>query len=102
MSNVFPPSKDIHETYDLKGSTLGRFLPEEEIKKNPYAVMKDLNWEKKHIKLQLGPQKRRLFISQLVKDVTVSFLFLKYMYIKKKEIHLYTIIAAIPIKHYGL
>ncbi|KAI8364301.1 hypothetical protein EDC96DRAFT_511245 [Choanephora cucurbitarum] len=71
MSNVFPPNKDIHETYDLKGSTLGRFLPEEEIRKNPYAVMKDLNWEKRERKLKLGPRKRKLFIGQLVRDVTL-------------------------------
>ncbi|KAG2229888.1 hypothetical protein INT48_001323 [Thamnidium elegans] len=71
MSNVFPPSKDIHETYDLKGSTLGRLLPEEEILKNPYAVMKDLNWEKRQRKLKLGPQKRKMFIGQLVRDVTL-------------------------------
>lgn len=71
MGNVLPPNKDIHETYDLKGSTLGRFLPEEEIKKNPYAVMKDLNWEKRGNKLQLGPQKRKLFITQLLRDVKV-------------------------------
>ncbi|KAI8390947.1 uncharacterized protein BYT42DRAFT_489440 [Radiomyces spectabilis] len=69
MGNVLPPNKDIHETYDLKGSTFGRFLPEEEIKKNPYAVMKDLNWEKQKKKLQLGPRKRKVFISQLVRDV---------------------------------
>ncbi|KAI9252460.1 hypothetical protein BY458DRAFT_523061 [Sporodiniella umbellata] len=71
MSNVFPPSKDIHETYDLKGSTLGRLLPEEEVLKNPYAVMKDLNWESKQRKLQLGPKKRKMFINQLVRDVTL-------------------------------
>ncbi|CAO3668449.1 unnamed protein product [Rhizopus stolonifer] len=71
MSNVFPPNKDIHETYDLKGSTLGRFLPEEEILKNPYAVMKDLNWEKQDRKLQLGPEKRKLFMTQIVRDVTL-------------------------------
>ncbi|KAI9478690.1 MAG: hypothetical protein EXX96DRAFT_482765 [Benjaminiella poitrasii] len=71
MSNVFPPNKDIHETYDLKGSTLGRLLPEEEIHKNPNAVMKDLNWEKKQRKLRLGPEKRKLFIQQLVYDVTL-------------------------------
>ncbi|KAF7730388.1 Phosphatidylinositol-4-phosphate 5-kinase [Apophysomyces ossiformis] len=69
MGNVFPPNKDIHETYDLKGSTFGRFLPEEEIKKNPYAVMKDLNWEKRGNKLVLGPHKRRIFINQLLRDV---------------------------------
>ncbi|KAI8988816.1 hypothetical protein BDB01DRAFT_719107 [Pilobolus umbonatus] len=71
MSNVFPPNKDIHETYDLKGSTLGRDLPEEEIRKNPYAVMKDLNWEKRNRKLQLGPIKRKMFIAQLISDVTL-------------------------------
>ncbi|CAO3621426.1 unnamed protein product [Mucor hiemalis] len=71
MSNVFPPSKDIHETYDLKGSTLGRLLPQEEILKNPHAVMKDLNWEKSQRKLKLGPQKRKMFIGQLVRDVTL-------------------------------
>ncbi|KAL0097370.1 hypothetical protein J3Q64DRAFT_1713075 [Phycomyces blakesleeanus] len=69
MANVFPPNKDVHETYDLKGSTIGRFLPEEEIEKNPHAVMKDLNWEKRGRKLQLGPKKRKIFISQLVRDV---------------------------------
>ncbi|KAI8350379.1 hypothetical protein BD560DRAFT_337586 [Blakeslea trispora] len=69
MGNVLPPNKDIHETFDLKGSTLGRFLPEEEIRKNPYAVMKDLNWEKNGKKLQLGPKKRKVFITQLLRDV---------------------------------
>ncbi|EIE79669.1 hypothetical protein RO3G_04374 [Rhizopus delemar RA 99-880] len=71
MSNVFPPNKDIHETYDLKGSTLGRLLPEEEVSKNPHAVMKDLNWEKRQRKLHLGPHKRKLFIGQLIRDVTL-------------------------------
>ncbi|KAJ2964237.1 hypothetical protein NQZ79_g813 [Umbelopsis isabellina] len=69
MANVFPPNKDIHETFDLKGSKYGRLLPEEEIQKNPNAVMKDLNWEKKGRKLLLGPRKRRLFIQQMVTDV---------------------------------
>ncbi|ORZ10074.1 hypothetical protein BCR42DRAFT_333937 [Absidia repens] len=69
MGNVFPPNKDVHETYDLKGSTLGRLLPEEEIKRNPSAVMKDLNWESRKRKLKLGPQKRGLFVKQLVRDV---------------------------------
>jgi hypothetical protein len=46
-------------------------LPEEEIQKNPNAVMKDLNWEKRGRKLMLGPRKRRLFIQQLVMDVRV-------------------------------
>ena len=49
-------------------------MPEEEICRNPFAVMKDLNWEKRQRKLKLGPQKRKLFIGQLVRDVTVSFI----------------------------
>ncbi|CAO3598578.1 unnamed protein product [Absidia cylindrospora] len=69
MGNVFPPNKDVHETYDLKGSTIGRLLPEDEIKRNPSAVMKDLNWEARKRKLKLGPQKRGMFVKQLVRDV---------------------------------
>lgn len=72
MGNVFPPHNDIHEMYDLKGSTFGRFLPEEEISKSKNAVMKDLNFEKNKKKLQMGPSKRKLFISQLVRDVKVN------------------------------
>ncbi|KAI7848938.1 hypothetical protein BDC45DRAFT_521960 [Circinella umbellata] len=69
MGNVLPPHNDIHEMYDLKGSTFGRFLPQEEIEKNKNnAVMKDLNFEKNNKKLQLGPQKRKMFISQLTRD----------------------------------
>lgn len=72
MGNVFPPHNDIHEMYDLKGSTFGRYLPEEEIAKSKNAVMKDLNFEKNKKKLQMGPAKRKLFISQLVRDVKVN------------------------------
>lgn len=35
--------------------------------------MKDLNWEKRQRKLHLGPHKRKLFIGQLIRDVTVYF-----------------------------
>lgn len=31
--------------------------------------MKDLNWEKRGQKLQLGPKKRKMFITQLLRDV---------------------------------
>lgn len=31
--------------------------------------MKDLNWEKRAEKLQLGPKKRKVFITQLLRDV---------------------------------
>ncbi|KAI9489075.1 hypothetical protein BDB00DRAFT_845107 [Zychaea mexicana] len=70
MGNVLPPHNDIHEMYDLKGSTFGRFLSQEEIDKSKNnAVMKDLNFVKNDKKLQLGPQKRKMFVSQLIRDV---------------------------------
>jgi hypothetical protein len=69
MGNVFPGNKDVHETYDLKGSTFGRVNQED---KNPHAVLKDLNWVEKHRKLEFDTIKRNLFISQLHRDVEVK------------------------------
>ncbi|KAJ3210425.1 Phosphatidylinositol-4-phosphate 5-kinase [Dinochytrium kinnereticum] len=69
MGNVFPPNKDIHETYDLKGSSVGRVISEEEEKKNPRAVLKDMNWLQRGRKLRLGPEKERQFVEQMEKDV---------------------------------
>ncbi|KAJ3247460.1 Phosphatidylinositol-4-phosphate 5-kinase [Chytriomyces hyalinus] len=69
MGNVFPPNKDIHETYDLKGSTVGRLTPEEKVKKSAGTVLKDLNWVNRERKLFLGPIKREALVSQMEKDV---------------------------------
>ncbi|KAJ3098394.1 Phosphatidylinositol-4-phosphate 5-kinase [Phlyctochytrium planicorne] len=69
MGNVFPPNKDIHETYDLKGSTVGRIITEEEARRNPRAVLKDLNWIQKGRKLKLGPEKEQQFTEQMERDV---------------------------------
>ncbi|ORX96568.1 SAICAR synthase-like protein [Basidiobolus meristosporus CBS 931.73] len=69
MANNFPPNKDIHETFDLKGSSVGRELSEEELAKNPHGVMKDINWEKRGRKLELGPRRRQLFVDQMLSDV---------------------------------
>ncbi|KAI8344703.1 hypothetical protein BC941DRAFT_478268 [Chlamydoabsidia padenii] len=71
MGNVFPSNKNVHETYDLKGSTFGRLTTDDEINRNPHAVMKDLNWVKRRMKLELGPEKRHLFLTQLEKDIDV-------------------------------
>uniref|UniRef100_A0A1D1XEN8 1-phosphatidylinositol-4-phosphate 5-kinase n=1 Tax=Anthurium amnicola TaxID=1678845 RepID=A0A1D1XEN8_9ARAE len=71
MNNIFPPHRDIHETYDLKGSTVGREYNESEAAKNPRAVLKDLNWIKRGRHLELGPEKRKLFVEQLEKDVAL-------------------------------
>ena len=68
MNNLFPAHKDIHETYDLKGSTFGRLYPEERARENPRAVLKDLNWIDRGKELELGPEKRALLMEQLRRD----------------------------------
>jgi 1-phosphatidylinositol-4-phosphate 5-kinase len=68
MNNLFPPHKDIHETYDLKGSTVGRDYPEERAKDNPGAVLKDNNWLRRGRTLQLGPEKKAFLTEQLRRD----------------------------------
>ncbi|GAA5874125.1 hypothetical protein JCM8547_008380 [Rhodosporidiobolus lusitaniae] len=68
MNNLFPPHRDIHETYDLKGSAIGRLYPEEKAAHNPHAVLKDLNWVLRHRQLALGPEKKALFEEQLRRD----------------------------------
>ncbi|KAI0997409.1 Phosphatidylinositol 4-phosphate 5-kinase [Podosphaera aphanis] len=69
MNNLFPPHRDIHQTFDLKGSTVGRDYKEEDLEKNPRATLKDLNWLRRDLHLEFGPQKRRLFFEQIEKDV---------------------------------
>ncbi|KAI7887694.1 uncharacterized protein EV154DRAFT_539612 [Mucor mucedo] len=71
MGNVLPSNKDIHETFDLKGSTFGRLTSEEEVARNPHAVMKDQNWVKNKERIQLGASKRALFLTQLERDVEI-------------------------------
>jgi 1-phosphatidylinositol-4-phosphate 5-kinase len=68
MNNLFPPHKDVHETYDLKGSTVGREYPEDLAEKNPRATLKDLNWINRGKSLELGPEKRALLTEQLRRD----------------------------------
>ncbi|KAJ8454422.1 hypothetical protein ONZ45_g19313 [Pleurotus djamor] len=68
MNNLFPPHRDVHETYDLKGSTIGRYYPEEKLQQNPRAVLKDINWIKRGRELELGPEKRALLTEQLRRD----------------------------------
>ncbi|CAG8486019.1 18916_t:CDS:10 [Gigaspora margarita] len=69
MNNIFPPHRDIHEIYDLKGSTVGR--ESKVTNNNPRTVLKDLNWIKSNQHLELGPAKRRIFVEQLEKDVNL-------------------------------
>jgi len=69
MNNLFPPHRDIHRTFDLKGSTYKRNFKEEDLEKNPRATLKDLNWIRRNLHLEFGPTKKRMFIEQLQKDV---------------------------------
>ncbi|KAI9632132.1 1-phosphatidylinositol-4-phosphate 5-kinase [Dioszegia hungarica] len=69
MNNLFPPHRDIHETYDLKGSAFGREYPEEKAQKNPRAVLKDINWVNRGRTLAFGPEKRALLTEQLRRDM---------------------------------
>ena len=71
MNNLFPPHRDIHQTFDLKGSTIGRDFKEEELEKNPRATLKDLNWLRRNYHLELGPIKKRIFIEQMTRDVAL-------------------------------
>lgn len=71
MNNLFPPHRDIHQTFDLKGSTIGRDFKEEELEKNPRATMKDLNWLRRNMHLEFGPRKKHLFIEQIKRDVAL-------------------------------
>ncbi|PSN62558.1 SAICAR synthase-like protein [Corynespora cassiicola Philippines] len=69
MNNLFPPHRDIHRTFDLKGSTIGRDFKEEELEANPRATLKDLNWLRRDLHLEFGPTKKQMFIEQMQRDV---------------------------------
>lgn len=68
MNNLFPAHLDIHETYDLKGSTVGREYDEAKARENPRAVLKDVNWVHRHKRLEFGPEKRAFLEAQLARD----------------------------------
>ena len=71
MNNLFPPHRDIHQMFDLKGSTVGRDFREEDLVEHPRATLKDLNWLRRNRHLELGPMKKEVFIAQLKRDVTL-------------------------------
>lgn len=69
MNNLFPPHRDIHQTFDLKGSTIGRDYKEENLVNNPRATLKDLNWLRRNYHLEFGPEKKHTFLEQMEQDV---------------------------------
>jgi len=62
MNNVFHTHLKIHEKYDLKGSTQGRYAKD---KNDPSAILKDLDMNS-HIKI--GKDKTKKILLQIAKD----------------------------------
>ncbi|PVU95276.1 hypothetical protein BB561_001912 [Smittium simulii] len=69
MNNLFPPSRIIHEQYDLKGSFQGRRANKPKTDKNSLVCLKDLDWLDMQKKLNLGPDTFHQFALQLASDV---------------------------------
>ncbi|KAG8628643.1 hypothetical protein KVT40_002508 [Elsinoe batatas] len=69
MNNLFPAHKDIHRTYDLKGSLVGREYDEKLLDNNPQATLKDLNWLNRNMHLEFGPSKGDKLKNQMERDV---------------------------------
>ncbi|KAA8566240.1 hypothetical protein EYC84_008840 [Monilinia fructicola] len=64
--------------YDFKfkdyapwGQPFGRDFKEENLEQNPRATLKDLNWLRRNLHLEFGPEKRRVFFEQMEKDVAL-------------------------------
>jgi 1-phosphatidylinositol-4-phosphate 5-kinase len=71
MNNLFPPHRDIHQMFDLKGSTIGREYKEERLAENPRATLKDLNWLRRNLHLEFSAQMKELFVEQMRRDVAL-------------------------------
>ncbi|CUM65297.1 uncharacterized protein PRCAT00002932001 [Priceomyces carsonii] len=70
MNNLFPPHRDVHVKYDLKGSLWGRTTPIAPGQDISGLTLKDNNFLARKEKIQFGPSKRDLFFKQLDKDVS--------------------------------
>ncbi|GAX12037.1 1-phosphatidylinositol-4-phosphate 5-kinase [Fistulifera solaris] len=69
MNAVFPSQASIKERYDLKGSTVGRKVSEEE-RRRPDVVLKDINFlEQKDISIRF--ETRKALLDQLRQDVSL-------------------------------
>jgi 1-phosphatidylinositol-4-phosphate 5-kinase len=65
MANAFDSPLEIHEQYDLKGSTVGRHVKCEENQKGEIAL-KDNDFRRR---IRMGPQKKALFLEQVEDDI---------------------------------
>ncbi|EXJ67306.1 1-phosphatidylinositol-4-phosphate 5-kinase [Cladophialophora psammophila CBS 110553] len=71
MNNLFPPHRDIHQMFDLKGSTVGRDFSEEDLVNNPRATLKDMNWLRRGLHLEFDARIRQIFLDQMKRDVAL-------------------------------
>ena len=71
MNNLFPPHRDIHQMFDLKGSTVGRDFKEEDLETNPRATLKDLNWLRRDLHLEFNHNMKEVFVEQVRRDVSL-------------------------------
>lgn len=69
MNNLFPPHRDIHLKYDLKGSTWGRYTRLTSVNDLSQVTLKDINFLERHDTIRFGPNKRKIFMEQLEADV---------------------------------
>lgn len=70
MQNANSTRFTIHERYDLKGSTAGRFATEREKSNSESAILKDLDI--KEGRLCVGPTVKKRIMEQLEKDTKVN------------------------------
>ena len=69
MNNLIPPTVNISELYDLKGSTYGRATSEK--KRMEGSCMKDLNFLENKTKIYLSKTKKNELENQLTKDISL-------------------------------
>eukprot|EP00796_Vickermania_ingenoplastis_P007336 gene7336-5170_t len=64
MQNVFLTKSSIHRIYDLKGSTVGRFVSTRESQRTA-RMLKDLDLNSP---IRIGPERKGILMRQLIKD----------------------------------
>lgn len=69
MNNLLPPTVNMSDCYDLKGSTYGRRTTEK--KKAQGSCLKDLNFIESKAKIQLSVSKGKEIETQLTQDVSL-------------------------------
>mmetsp|Transcript_125187 Transcript_125187/g.286842 ORF Transcript_125187/g.286842 Transcript_125187/m.286842 type:complete len:174 (+) Transcript_125187:1196-1717(+) len=67
MSNMFASALEIHRRFDLKGSTVGRST-RQELWSDTSIALKELDFAKAAVKVQLGTQKAKKLTGQIDRD----------------------------------